>query len=126
QDAVIDRVGESTTTFQLEQTALRPLVDVGRVFALAAGNALGRSTIERFDVARALVPEQDEVFREAAGTFRVVLSQQARVGIGERTVGAELPPALLSRHDRQVLKRGFRSILQLLEFTANLAWLERR
>ena len=39
------------------------------------------------------------------------------------TPGAELPPALLSRHDRQVLKSGFRSILRLLEFTADRSWL---
>jgi len=31
----------------------------------------------------------------------------------------------LSRHDRQVLKTGFRSILRLLEFTAEWEWLER-
>ena len=35
---------------------------------------------------------------------------------------SELPPALLSRHDRHVLKSGFRSILRLLEFTGNSAW----
>jgi hypothetical protein len=35
-----------------------------------------------------------------------------------------LPPALLSRYDRQILKSGFRSILRLLEFTADPKWLE--
>ena len=38
--------------------------------------------------------------------------------------GAELPPALLSRHDRHVLKGGFRSILRLIEYTADWKWLE--
>jgi hypothetical protein len=33
-------------------------------------------------------------------------------------------PSLLSHYDRQVLKSGFRSILRLLEFTADGAWLE--
>ena len=60
---------------------------------------------------------------EAGDTFRVVLWQQGRVGISQGTAGAELPPALLSRHDRQVLKSGFRSILRLLEFTADRGWL---
>jgi hypothetical protein len=32
--------------------------------------------------------------------------QQARIGISQGTNGAELPPALLSRHDRHVLKSG--------------------
>ena len=124
QDAVVDADGEHLSTFRLEHSALRPLVDVGRVFAVAAGKVLGRSTLERFATARALLPEHEKIFREAADTFRVVLWQQGRVGISSGTSGADLPPALLSRHDRHVLKAGFRSILRLLEFTADRAWLK--
>jgi CBS domain-containing protein len=124
QDAVVDSDGEHLATFRLEHSALRPLVDVGRVFAMAAGKALGRSTLERFATARALLPEREKIFREAADTFRVVLWQQGRVGISQGTSGADLPPALLSRHDRHVLKAGFRSIHRLLEFTAERAWLQ--
>jgi CBS domain-containing protein len=123
QDAVVDSGGEHVSTFRLEHSALRPLVDVGRVFAMAAGKVLGRSTVDRFATARALLPEHEKVFREAADTFRVVLWQQGRVGISLGTSGVDLPPALLSRHDRHVLKAGFRSILRLLEFTAERAWL---
>ena len=50
--------------------------------------------------------------------------QQGRVGISQNTDGAELPPALLGRYDRRVLKSGFRSISQLLEFTGNPQWLK--
>ena len=123
EDDVVDSVGEHASTFRLEQSALRPLVDVGRVFGMAGGAMLGRSTLERFETARTLLPEHEKIFREAADTFRVVLWQQGRVGISQGTSGAELPPALLSRHDRQVLKSGFRSILRLLEFTADRGWL---
>jgi CBS domain-containing protein len=124
QNAVVDSLGEQTLTFRLEHSALRPLVDVGRVFALAARDAFGRSTIERFAIARAMLPERDAIFRDAADTLRIVLWQQGRVGISQGTDGAELPAALLSRHDRQILKSGFPSILQLLEFTADLDWLK--
>jgi CBS domain-containing protein len=123
EDDVVDSVGEHGSTFRLEHSALRPLVDVGRVFGMAAGATLGRSTLERFAAARTLMPEHERIFREAADTFRIVLWQQGRVGISQGTSGAELPPALLSRHDRQVLKSGFRSILRLLEFTADRSWL---
>jgi hypothetical protein len=119
----VDSAGEHVSTFRLEHSALRPLVDVGRVFAMAAGKVLGRSTVDRFATARALLPEHEKIFREAADTFRVVLWQQGRVGISLGTSGLDLPPALLSRHDRHVLKAGFRSILRLLEFTAERAWL---
>jgi CBS domain-containing protein len=123
QDAVVDSGGEHVSTFRLEHSALRPLVDVGRVFAVAAGKVLGRGTLERFATARTLLPEHEKIFREAADTFRVVLWQQGRVGISSGTSGVDLPPSLLSRHDRHVLKAGFRSILRLLEFTAERAWL---
>jgi hypothetical protein len=48
--------------------------------------------------------------------LRILLWQQARIGISQGTSGAELPPALLSWHDRHVRKSGFRSILRLIEF----------
>lgn len=124
EDAVVDSAGDYVTTFKLEESAVRPLVDVGRVFGIAGGSTLGRSTLERFAAARTLLPDHEEIFREAAVTFHTVLWQQARVGITEGTSGADLPPALLSRHDRHLLKTGFRSILRLLQFTAGREWLD--
>ena len=121
-DAVVDTSGEQTTVFRLEESALRPLVDVGRVFGMAAGKVLGTSTRERFAHARTLLPENEWVFREASETLRILLWQQARIGIDQGTTGSELPPVLLSRHDRHVLKSGFRSILRLLEFTGHSPW----
>jgi CBS domain-containing protein len=125
QDAVIDSGGERHATFQLAHSALGPLVDVGRVFGMAAGQVLGRSTLERFALARTLLPEDEAIFREAADALRVVLWQQGRVGITQGTSGAELPPALLSRHDRHLLKGGFRAILRLIEFTGDRTWIDR-
>ncbi|MFN7918261.1 MAG: putative nucleotidyltransferase substrate binding domain-containing protein [Vicinamibacterales bacterium] len=122
QDAVVDESGEKTGVFRLEHSALRPLVDVGRVFGLAARSVLGTSTLDRFARARTLLPEHESIFRDAAQTLRILLWQQARIGIAQGTSAAELPPALLSRHDRHVLKSGFRSILRLIEFTGNTPW----
>jgi hypothetical protein len=59
------------------------------------------------------------VFREASETLAVVLYQQARAGIRMHTDGSELPPALLTRHDRQVLKSGFRSIFDCSNLRQN-------
>jgi CBS domain-containing protein len=125
QDVVIDSGGERHATFQLAHSALQPLVDVGRVFGVAAGQVLGRSTLDRFAIARTLLPEHEAIFREASDALRVVLWQQGRVGITQDTSGSELPPALLSRHDRHLLKSGFRAILRLIEFTGERGWIER-
>jgi hypothetical protein len=71
-----------------------------------------------------MLPSHEEIFREAAETLRIVLWQQGRVGISQGTNGTMLPPALLSRHDRHVLKSGFPAIHRLLEFTADPKWLD--
>jgi CBS domain-containing protein len=121
---VVEESGEKTDTFRLEHSALQPLVDVARVFSLASGCALGASTRLRFEEARRLFPSRESIFREAAETVRVVLFHQARAGLRLNTSGAELPLSIISRHDRQVLKSGFRSIHNLLKFTERGDWLD--
>jgi len=124
RDLVIEESGEESATFRLEISALQPMVEVARVFSLASGNPLGASTRLRFEAARRFLPAQEAIFREAAETVRVVLFHQARAGLRLRTSGAELPLSTLSRHDRQVLKSGFRSIHNLLELMQRRDWLE--
>jgi CBS domain-containing protein len=123
EDAVVEQSGEMTTVFRLERSALQPLVDLGRVFGMAARQAIGTSTHDRFAAARRLLPAHEAIFREAADALRIVLWQQARVGIRQGTTGAELPPSVLSRHDRHLLKSAFPVIQQLIEFAADSAWL---
>ncbi len=124
QDAVVDELGERTSMFQLDRSALKPLVDVARVYGMAAGRVLGGSTRERLAMARSLLPQHESIFREASDTFSIVLWQQGRIGISQGTGGSELPPTLLSRYDHQVLKSGFRVILRLIELTARWEWLD--
>jgi len=124
QNAVVDETGEETAVFRLEETALRPLVDVGRVFGMATKRVFGTSTLERFSMAREQMPQHASVFREASETLSIVLWQQGRAGITHNTAGSEVPPALLGPYERQLLRGAFRSILRLLEFTADLRWLK--
>ena len=124
QDAVVDDMGERSATFQLDRHALTPLVDVARVYGIAAGRLLGGSTRERFVMARGLLPAHAALFHEAADTLSLVLWLQGRIGIRQGTGGAELPAALLSRLDRQLLKSGFRVIQRLIQQTANYDWLD--
>jgi CBS domain-containing protein len=124
RDLVVEDGGEKSGVLHLERSALLPLVDVGRVFAMAAGRFFGDSTLDRFALAAARRPMDASIFREAADSLRVMLYHKARAGIRHQNGGAALDPASLSRYDRQVLKSGFASILRLLEFTAECRWLE--
>jgi CBS domain-containing protein len=124
EDAVVEHGGEVTSVFRLQRNVLQPLVDLGRVFGMAALNVMGTSTLERFAAARRLLPEHERIFREASDALRIVLWQQGRAGISQGTIGAELPPSVMSRHDRHLLKSTFPVIQRLIEFTANPAWLD--
>jgi len=123
-DAVLDETGVETAVFRLEESALRPLVDVGRVFGMASKKVFGTSTLERFAVSRSVLPQQGPIFEEASEALRTVLWQQGRAGISHNTPGTELPPSQLRSYDRQMLRRSFRSISRLIEFTAELDWLK--
>ncbi|HZI80772.1 MAG TPA: putative nucleotidyltransferase substrate binding domain-containing protein [Vicinamibacterales bacterium] len=124
EDAVVEHSGEVTSLFRLQRNVLQPLVDLGRVFGMAALNVMGSSTLERFAAARRLLPEHERIFREASDALRIVLWQQGRVGISQGTVGAELPPSVMSRNDRHLLKSTFPVIQRLIEFTSDPAWLD--
>ena len=119
QDAVIEESGERAESLALAQRAIRPVVEVARVFGLTSGNILGSSTLERLDLVRSQKPENEKIFREASQNLRVLLYLQARSGLRHDNSGDELQPSQLSRFDRQALKSGFRSIHNLLEFTVH-------
>ena len=123
RDLVIEESGEQTATFRLKSSALRPLIDVARVFGIASGNPLGASTSQRFQQARRLLPAREAIFREAAEAMRIMLFHQVRAGLRMGTSGSALPLSMVSRHDRQVLKSCFRSTHNLLEFTAPCDWM---
>ncbi len=124
RDVVVEESGVRTETFRLKSSALMPLVDVARVFSLAAGAAPGATSIQRFARAAELLPARAGVFEEAAETMKVVLYHQARAGLRMGHDGGEVPLSMLSRYDRQALKSGFRSLHALLEFAADGGWLE--
>ena len=123
EDAVVEHTGEVSDVFRLQRNVLQPLVDLGRVFGMAAGSVMGLSTFERLAAARRLLPEHERIFREASEALRVVLWQQGRVAISHGTIGAELPPSAMSRHDRHLLKSTFPVIQRLIEFAADPSWL---
>ncbi len=118
QGLVVEDDGERTTRFDLRRGTLRPLADVGRVFALERADASQTRTVARLEAAGTAVEEQRDLFADAAGTFRVAFYHQARIGLRDGTGGWTIEPKALSKMEQQVLKNGFRTIMKLLEFTA--------
>lgn len=118
QGLVIDADGAHTDTLDLGVTALVPLVDAARVYALAAGNLQAKTTLQRLDLAARTLPDEAEVFREASAAFRIV-SRHATLAALKHPVGSPLiAPGQLSKLDQRLLKTSFKSIQTLLELTA--------
>lgn len=108
---VLDLDGGERESLDLASTALEPISDAARVFALGQLSLTTASTLERLESAATTMPQHGRVLREAAEAFRIVLYHQSVAGM------PIIRPASLSKYDQRLLKTAFASILQLLELT---------
>ncbi len=104
--------GSAHEELDLARTALWPISDAARVFALAAGLP-AVNTLERLAAAGGMCGSPD-VFRDAAEAYRIALYHQALAGSNR------LDPARLARLDQRLLKTAFQSVLRLLETTMRM------
>ena len=117
QGLVVDDEGTKTAHLDMVRSALQPLTDVGRVFALDGAEVETTSTWRRLVLAGRHDPEHRSLLEEAAEAFRVALLHLARAGLGDGHDGALLDPATLTRYEQTVLKSVFRAVAALLELT---------
>jgi CBS domain-containing protein len=115
---VIELDGARRETLDLGITALCPIVDAARVYALAAGSLDAKSTLERLDLAAATVPEAEAVFHEAAGAFRVASYYAAVAAMNGPSRSPLIEPSQLTKYDQRLLKTTFESVQKLIEFTS--------
>jgi signal-transduction protein with cAMP-binding, CBS, and nucleotidyltransferase domain len=97
--------GTEHKDLDLAATALHPISDAARVFALADGHPQV-GTLERLAAAG-----DNPVFHDAAEAYRIALYQQALAGSNR------IDPSKLERLDQRLLKTAFSSVLRLLEHT---------
>jgi CBS domain-containing protein len=122
QGYVVDGQGAHRDELAIKSHALLPLVDVGRVLALASSHLDETATWRRLDQAAQRFGT-DHPFggrlHEAAEAFLV--AQYARISQGLRhgTDGATIVPSALDARTRALLITAFRTIYDILEQTAN-------
>ncbi|MCD8483563.1 MAG: DUF294 nucleotidyltransferase-like domain-containing protein [Verrucomicrobia bacterium] len=122
QEYVVDKEGVQREELEIKYHAILPLVDVGRVLSLDAGWSRRPATYRRLERAARLLrnssPVQARLLQESANAFRVVVYARTFRGLISGTDGAVIKPADLDAEIRMLLKTAFRTILDLLEFTA--------
>ena len=116
QGLVIDAEESEAAHLDLVRSALQPLTDVGRVFALDQGAVEVTSTCRRLELAGS-DPDDQALFDEAAEAFRIALFHRARAGHRDGHDGALVDPAGLTRYEHTVLKSVFRAVAAVLELT---------
>ena len=114
---VVDDEERTTSHLDIVRSALGPLTDIARVFALDAADVETVSTYRRLEQAAARHSEHRAVLEEAAEAFRIALFHRARAGLRAGHDGALIDPASLTRYERTVLKSAFRAVTGLLELT---------
>jgi CBS domain-containing protein len=113
---VVDDDGGYKEVLDLQRATLQPVVDIARALALDCGAHEGPSTLDRL---RALAPESavaDRLIEETAAAFRTALYHRARTGLTTGTDGSRVDPSKLTRLEQNLLKTGFRTVLQLMEY----------
>lgn len=115
---VVDKAGERSELLHLENCAVRPLTDMARVFAFHEGNENDGDSASRLRLAAAGMPEHAELFRRSADAVEVALRERARAAYADPEDRPEVRPESLLKVDRELLKSCFRTILDLLEYTA--------
>ena len=115
---VVEEEGTQHESLDLVRCALRPIADVARVLALAAGHVDVTSTVDRLAEAAIARPEHATLFREAQEAFHIALYRRTRTALREDSDGSLINPSQLRKYDQQLLKSAFRSILALLEHAA--------
>lgn len=119
---MVEKDGEHRTHFDLKARAMMPLADAARVLWLQHALPEAYSTPERFEVLARLEPAQEQLFREAARSYEVLLRYRALAAAS----GQPLDPEKLSKIDRQLLRSSFQPIhdlQELLQVRFQTTWL---
>ncbi|MEA1052058.1 DUF294 nucleotidyltransferase-like domain-containing protein [Lamprobacter modestohalophilus] len=113
---VIDDNGRYTETLDLQRATLQPVVDLARALALDAGIDHPVGTLERL---QALTPDDKDavlLVNETIAAFRNALFYRTRAGLSRHCDGNLVEPSTLTRLEQNLLKSGFRTVLQLMEY----------
>jgi CBS domain-containing protein len=120
QGFVIEPDGARRQTLDLEKTAVSPIVDAARVFALAAGEDSAPNTLRRLDSAAKAYRPRASLFMDAADGLRIASYQHAVARFTGRNAGASILPSKLTRFEQRLLKTCFDSVRRLIELTSTV------
>ena len=123
QGLVVEDGGVRREKLDIRRAAVFPLMDTARVFGLRCGET-EPGTFERFAAAARNEPGHASLFAAAQEAYRITLAHRGRRGLAAGDDGSLFEPSELSKVDQQILKGAFRTIVDLLRYTAEVFEIE--
>lgn len=117
--SVVDAEGKELQTLNIEKTALTPVVDAARVFALAQFAITNPNTLARLAESAASLPHYGSVLADAADGFRIANYHYALAELKQTGGAAAIATTRLSKFDQRLLKTSFDIIRRFLDVTAS-------
>ncbi|HYE76100.1 MAG TPA: putative nucleotidyltransferase substrate binding domain-containing protein, partial [Blastocatellia bacterium] len=115
QDSIIESDGTLTQTLDVEHTALNPIVDAARVFALAGREIKTSNTLERLSRSANSARQHASILNDAAEAWRIIAYHHAVAGLSTGNNNAIIQPNRLSRVEQRLLKSAFDSTRRFVE-----------
>lgn len=120
QGFVIESDGASRQALDIEKTALGPIVDAARVFALAQRDAATANTVQRLTASARALPQYASILNDAADGWRILAYHHALSWVSMQDDNAVIRPPRLDRFEQRLLKTAFDSTRRFLELTASV------
>jgi CBS domain-containing protein len=117
--SLVDAEGKELQTLNVEKTALTPIVDAARVFALAQSANTNPNTLARLADSAASLPFYGSVLADAADGFRIANYHYAMAELKQPGGAAAIVTSRLSKFDQRLLKTSFDIIRRFLDLTAS-------
>lgn len=114
---VVDGEGKELQTLNIEKTALTPVVDAARVFALAQSIITNPNTLARLADSATSLPFYGSVLADAADGFRIANYHYALAELKQKGGATAIATTRLSKFDQRLLKTAFDIIRRFLDLT---------
>ncbi|MGF1758249.1 DUF294 nucleotidyltransferase-like domain-containing protein [Photobacterium sagamiensis] len=115
---VLIKEGENQNKLNLKKRAINPIVDLARVYGLAAGHVEG-STKERLEIALKYGTITEETFSDVYEAYQFICSIRLKYQLKSFKSGEQpnnhIDPSSLSHFERHHLKDAFRIVAELQE-----------
>ncbi len=112
---VVEKSGEHKDAFDIKRRAMMPLADAARVLCYEQRISGVTSTMERYEALAERDHSRQNIYRDAADGYGLLLKLRTREGLRHQNSGRFIDPRRLNKIQRQSLRAVFETITEVQE-----------